>query len=275
MRMADTHESTTTASRSDYRERAPVAALRRHVACVWTQRIEPGKRPMIHRIVPDGCIDIVWLDGFLHVAGPDTGPVLAPISAGSLVVGIRFRPGLAPTMLGLPASELLDGRTALLHLWGGASGRLAERLVASSDPGAAMAVLERELLERLPDAAPVDRLAEGVVAELRAAPPSPVVAGLAATLGSSERQLHRRCLDAFGYGPKMLDRVLRFQRFLALARTATPRGEAGLARLAADAGYADQAHLARECRALGGLTPTELLSGRQAPVWESLPAASP
>ena len=273
--MADTGESTITAPRSDYRERAAVDALRRHVACVWTQRIEPGQRPMIHRIVPDGCIDIVWLDGFLHVAGPDTGPVLAPISAGSLVVGIRFRPGLGPTMLGLPASELLDGRTALRHLWGGASGRLAEQLDASSDPGAAMAVLERELLERLPDAAPVDRLVEGVVAELRAAPASPVVSGLAAALGSSERQLHRRCLDAFGYGPKMLDRVLRFQRFLGLARAALPRGEAGLARLAADAGYADQAHLARECRALGGLTPTEMLASQRAAVWDPLPAASP
>jgi AraC-like DNA-binding protein len=237
-----------------------VAALDRHVACVWTQRTGRGGEPMVQRIVPDGCIDIVWLDGGLHVAGPDTGPVLAPIAPGALVVGIRFRPGLAPTMLGLPATELLDGRVRLDHLWGGASGRLAERLDAAADPRAAMTVLERELVERLPDAAPVDRLAEGVVAQLRAGPRSPVVAGLAATLGSSERQLHRRCLDAFGYGPKMLDRVLRFQRFLAMARAAAPLGEPGLARLAADAGYADQAHLARECRALGGLPPRKLLA---------------
>jgi len=257
--MPDPTETATTPS-SDYREYAPVAALDRHVGCVWTQRIGAGDRPMVHRIVPDGCIDIVWLDRFLHVAGPDTGPVLAPIPPGSLVVGIRFRPGLAPTMLGLPATELLDGRVGLDHLWGGASGRLAEQLDAAVDPRAAMTVLERELLRRLPDAAPVDRLAEGVVAELGAGPRSPVVSGLAATLGSSERQLHRRCLDAFGYGPKMLDRVLRFQRFLAMVRRAAPAGEAGLSRLAADAGYADQAHLTRECRALSGLPPRQLLS---------------
>jgi AraC-like DNA-binding protein len=257
--MPDPTETATTPS-SDYREHAPPAALDRHVACVWTQRIGAGDQPMVHRIVPDGCIDIVWLDRFLHVAGPDTGPVLAPIPPGSLVVGIRFRPGLAPTMLGLPATELLDGRVGLEHLWGGASGRLAEQLDAAADPRAAMTVLERELLRRLPDAAPVDRLAEGVVAELGAGPRSPVVSGLAATLGSSERQLHRRCLDAFGYGPKMLDRVLRFQRFLAMARSAAPAGEAGLARLAADVGYADQAHLTRESRALSGLPPRQLLS---------------
>ena len=257
--MSDIADSSNMVPRSDYRERIPLAALDRHVTCVWTQRIGPGTAPMVHRIVPDGCVDIIWLDGRLHVAGPDTGPVLAPLGPGTLVVGVRFRPGLAPTMLGLPAAELVDDRVDLDLLWGRAAGRLAERLSDAAGPGAAMRVLEAELVERLPRAAPVDPLAEGVVAELRAGPGAPVVAKLAATLGTSERQLHRRCLDAFGYGPKTLDRVLRFQRFLSMARSAAPLGPGGLARLAADAGYADQAHLTRECRSLGGLPPRRLL----------------
>jgi hypothetical protein len=62
---------------------------------------------------------------------------------------------------------------------------------------------------------------------------------------------------AFGYGAKTLDRVLRLQRFLALGR-AEP--DAGLARLAADAGYADQAHLGHDCRALADATPAQLLA---------------
>ena len=83
------------------------------------------------------------------------------------------------------------------------------------------------------------------------------MAELARQAGLSERQLHRRCVPAFGYGPKTLDRILRLQRFLALGR-AEPG--AGLARLAADAGYADQAHLGRDCRALAGATPAQLLA---------------
>ncbi|HZB51734.1 MAG TPA: helix-turn-helix domain-containing protein, partial [Mycobacteriales bacterium] len=83
-----------------------------------------------------------------------------------------------------------------------------------------------------------------------------VVAALAARAGLSERQLHRRCLAAFGYGAKTLDRVLRLQRFLALGRTSPT---AGMAELAIEAGYADQAHLGHDCRALAGATPTELL----------------
>ena len=84
-----------------------------------------------------------------------------------------------------------------------------------------------------------------------------VVAVLAARTGLSERQLHRRCLAAFGYGAKTLDRVLRLQRFLALGRA---HPAAGLAALAVAAGYADQAHLGHDCRALAAATPTELLA---------------
>lgn len=67
-------------------------------------------------------------------------------------------------------------------------------------------------------------------------------------MGLSERQLHRRSLAAFGYGPKTLARVLRFDRALALAQDGVP-----LAETAALAGYADQPHLAREVKALSGV----------------------
>ncbi|MFS4516626.1 helix-turn-helix domain-containing protein, partial [Delftia tsuruhatensis] len=70
------------------------------------------------------------------------------------------------------------------------------------------------------------------------------------------RSLRRLCHAQFGYGPKTLERVLRFQRLLALARSDR---QAGLAALAAEAGYADQAHLSREVRALCGITPRAAL----------------
>ena len=87
------------------------------------------------------------------------------------------------------------------------------------------------------------------------------VSRLAAGLGVTERSLHRRCTEAVGYGPKTLERVLRFRRFLGLADSVAGAG-AGLARLAALAGYADQAHLTRDCVELSGLTPKALLASR-------------
>ena len=81
-------------------------------------------------------------------------------------------------------------------------------------------------------------------------------------VGLSDRQLLRRFRAAVGYGPKTLDRVLRFQRFLARGR-AVAGGEDSLARLAAELGYADQAHLTRACVDLSGLTPRALAHAPQ------------
>jgi AraC-like DNA-binding protein len=80
------------------------------------------------------------------------------------------------------------------------------------------------------------------------------VAAMAERAGLSARQLHRRCLPLFGYGPRRLARVLRLGRALEAARKGTP-----LAQVAAGCGYADQAHLSREMRALAGATPAGLL----------------
>lgn len=76
---------------------------------------------------------------------------------------------------------------------------------------------------------------------------------MAADLGLSERQLRRTCLDAFGYGPKVLQRILRFQQAKRLIESGVP-----LADVAYQAGYSDQAHLTREVTSLAATTPTRL-----------------
>jgi methylphosphotriester-DNA--protein-cysteine methyltransferase len=87
---------------------------------------------------------------------------------------------------------------------------------------------------------------------------------VAARLGVGERQLLRRCRAAVGYGPATLRRVLRFRRFVTRvdAGEDRPRG-LDLAWLAADTGYADQAHLTRECVRLAGLPPAALAAQRR------------
>ena len=68
--------------------------------------------------------------------------------------------------------------------------------------------------------------------------------------------LRRRFGQAVGYGPATYLRVGRFQRAVALAPHAP-----SLAALAAAAGYADQAQLSLDCRALTGLTPRAYFRG--------------
>jgi AraC-like DNA-binding protein len=97
------------------------------------------------------------------------------------------------------------------------------------------------------------------------------VAGLADRIGFSERHLRRRCVAALGYGPKTLDRILRFQCF---RRLAARDGRLSLAELAAAAGYADQSHLTRECLRLAGETPAAHLAGARRPFRPRQPAAA-
>ncbi|MEU1566435.1 helix-turn-helix transcriptional regulator, partial [Streptomyces mirabilis] len=108
----------------------------------------------------------------------------------------------------------------------------------------------RRYRHALPTPAP-DPLLREVVTALDA---GRSIAATADRLGLSARQLHRRSLTAFGYGPKTLARVLRLQRALALARTGVPFAET-----AARSGFADQAHLARDVRELAGMPLGELL----------------
>ncbi len=237
-----------------YRERDPGAALRELVACVWTGVTRASDDPR-GRVLPDGCIDLVWMPGGEpFVAGPDTSPKPEG-RAGRRVVGIRFRPGAAPSLLGLPAAALTDERPALGDVWPRREARaLEEKLAGAASVEAAMASLEAALCRRLPVTREPDRgvreLVHGIQERVRAG-----ARGLRLAEAVGERQLRRRFVAAVGYGPKTFERIARFQRFLRLARSPVGR-RIGLAQLAATAGYSDQSHLTRECQRLAGLPPT-------------------
>jgi len=197
------------------------------------------------RILPDGCTDIMWHDDQLVVAGPDTVAQLNHTGPGRPYEALRFAPGLGPAVLGVPGDALRDQRVPLSALWAaGAVRDLTDRLREARTPAARVAILEDTAAERLRRTRP-DPVTATIARHLRA---GATVAASASAVGLSERQVHRRSLAAFGYGPKTLARILRMQRAVALARA----GRA-FADVAADAGYADQAHLAREVKALAGV----------------------
>lgn len=208
-------------------------------AFVW--RRTPEREARAGRVLPDGCMDLLWWRGDLIVAGPDTVAYESALEAGETIVGFRFPPGVAPAALGVPADELRDRRVRLSDLWPDRAAREAAERVAAA-PGR---TLEELAWARLADAGGPDPAVRAVTTLLRSGAP---VAGVAGEVGLSERQLHRRSLSAFGYGPKTLARILRLERALALARTGRP-----LAAVAAETGYADQAHLSRDARALAGV----------------------
>jgi AraC-like DNA-binding protein len=200
----------------------------------WRSRVPPGDRGT--RILPDGCLDLIWHDGEVFVAGPDTVTEVSTAPAGSRFAALRFAAGTGPMVLGVPADELTDREVLLADLWPTA---LVRRLAEADDP---LGALEEVAAARWQ---PPDRAMVAVAAAARAGRPVGVIAD---SLGLSARHLQRRCRTAFGYGPKTLARIMRLQRALALARRGRP-----FADVSATAGYADQAHLSREVKALAGV----------------------
>lgn len=244
---------------STYVETSPAADLAGLVQCLWCRRVgdDESKRP--RRVLPDGCMDLIWMNGKLVVAGPDTMAQIPQLAPGTEVIAIRFWPGAATPVLGVPAVELTDERVALADVWGRAADDVTARIEAIRRPADAAQVLQDAVRRRLPGAPELDRAVQRLVVSVQRSGGDPGlrVDHLAGELGISERQLLRRCSAALGYGPKTFARIVRFQCFLDDALGAQP---CSLSALAAHSGYADQAHLSREVRRLSGMSPAELVA---------------
>lgn len=187
-------------------------------------------------ILPDGCMDVIVVDGAAIVAGPDAVAARATGFDGARLDGLRFPSGMLPQLLGIAADELTGLRVGLADILP------HRRIPSTSDP--------EEIAVALLDGVELDRRIPAVAARLRA---GRTVGRIAAETGLGDRALHRLARRSFGYGPKTLARIQRFQRALEPIRA----GRA-LAEVAATSGYADQAHLTREVRALTGAPPTAL-----------------
>ncbi|WP_428341178.1 helix-turn-helix domain-containing protein [Mycobacterium sp.] len=222
----------------NYQERAtPVVG-----AVLWQRTLDS---PRVTSIMPDGCLDLLWDANRLFVAGPDTAARWHPSPAGATYVALRFSAGLGPTVLGVPADKLRDQTLNLEQLWPTREAQVLTEQV-ELDPAA---VLQAWVVERAVRC-DLDPFGPRVLAMAKAGTPTMV---MAERLCMTTRQLHRRCRQTFGYGSRHLARVMRFRRALEEIRCGAP-----LAKVAAVCGYADQAHLSREVRALAGTTPATL-----------------
>ena len=237
-----------------YHEYQSPPGLRDVVECFWRRE---RWRPVSHGlgVLPDGRVDLIWAEGELLVIGPQTRSVRRPLPPDVVVVGVRFPPAIGPLLLGLPAHELRNMHVPLDAIDAKPAAALRRDLAtiehsAAAAPGIAQAIARRVDSRRSADLAV--RHAAALLEDPRAR-----VRTVAGLLGLSERQLERRFREAVGYGPKTLQRVLRFQRVLVALRLEQEE-PSGLASIATANGYADQAHLTREARELSGLSPAQL-----------------
>jgi AraC-like DNA-binding protein len=230
---------------------APAPPLRPFIESLWVHHIPLGSDNL--RLLPDGKMELIWTAGIgVIVNGPQSHWFDRPVPAPLVAFGARFFPGAAPALLRVPAGELVDGRVLLEEIDPLLAVRLDRRLQRARFDDEAFAVFNEELVRRLDLSPPPDPVIRHAVELLGES--SITVADVAERVFVSERQLQRRFAERVGYGPKTLQRILRFQNAVTQLS-----GGARIAQAAASAGYADQSHLFRESRRLAGIPPRDLI----------------
>jgi AraC-like DNA-binding protein len=265
----------------------PAEPLRPYVAW-YTGYRQRGVPPARHRGLPSPYLTLIFtLDEPLTIAmhpdprqppgefvtllgGLHSVPALITHAGAQSGLQVALRPLGARALLGLPAGELAALDLPAEAVLGGVCAELRDRVRSAAGWPERFAVLDEILLRRaglrgagLHRAARADAAPEVSWAwhELLREGGATRVSELAAGTGWSERHLTSRFRAEIGLAPKAAARVVRFDRARKLlVRKLTAGGDYLLADLAADCGYFDQAHLAREFRALAGCPPSQWLA---------------
>jgi len=244
-----------------YEQLAPPAVLARWIAAFWQLRDAEGEQaPGAQRVLPDGCVDILfdfgrWRAGGCNVGmgapagrlvGTMTRALVVPMSGHADLFGVRFRPGVIGSLTACPGRTVQDLSIPLseagIHLpvsdeelWRESS--LANRVRRVSP------ILQRHLESRPSGNSTVlaaiaaweDAACEGIGM-------LPSVTAVARRVGTTERSLERRFGAWAGYRPAQFRRLVRFRAALKVSDA----GRRPWAEVAARCGYADQSHLSRD-----------------------------
>ncbi len=213
-----------------------------------------GSSPIVHRVTPDGCADILFTrrgnEITLRVVGPMTRFEDFTLVPGMRNVGVRFRPGMWPKQLGINGEAITDAILPLEDVWGAPARTLLDRMREEDSSEEYASMLSRSVRQPQPRT-PVQRAIAWM--ERRCGVVS--LDWVARQAGLSPRQFRRVCIRQTGLSPKFLARVLRFRH--AQSRLASQMGQH--AGLAADCGYTDQSHFIAEFQYFTGQTPFSYL----------------
>ena len=193
--------------------------------------------------------------GRARIAGVVRGEFTEEISGRGRVVGVRFRPGGFRPFLGAPVATITDRFPAVTEVFGAEGLAVAEQIFTAPDAADAVTLIEDFLVARAPEPDPVVDEVAGMVARIAADPSLLRVDELTRVLGVPARRLQRLFHEYVGAGPKWVIRRYRMHEAAERAAGSAEATDINWAGLAADLGYADQAHFTRDFTATVGRPP--------------------
>ncbi|QDP95603.1 AraC family transcriptional regulator [Microlunatus elymi] len=241
----------------------PSDELRWCIDRFWTSawQIPPG-RAVTARVLPHPTVNLTLESGELVITGVARGVFNRTLTGNDRVFGIKLRPGVARLLIDIEVGAL-SGQGQPAEAVMGLAAELAEQLRGCRRDRERIAVTEALFGSRLAGPSAELSLVQEAVAALTSDPDVRRVRDVTGQLGVSERTLQRLFADYLGLTPGWVLRRGRLhaaaERLIQLAASATSERTA-LADVAAEFGYADQAHLTNDFTKIIGLPPASWLS---------------
>lgn len=253
----------------------PSPAVRPYVERYDGFRLD-GLAPAVHRGLPSRYLTLIFSLGdpldMVGMPDPRQSPGRYPTLLGGLHaaparighdgrqfgIQLRVKSFGARTLFGLPAAALAGTCVEAVDVLGPRTREVVDRLHAAADWPSRFAVLDDVLAalaaRRVAGASAKEPRAEVAHAWRRLVGTDGAldVGALANEVGWSRRHFGERFRDEFGLSPKVVARILRFERARRLIREAPTN----LAAVAAASGYYDQAHMVRDWHDLAGCSPS-------------------
>jgi AraC-like DNA-binding protein len=241
------------ASKLSLARHPPSAKLEPFVDFYWIVRWDlRGQPPHDQKILPHPNVNLAFEESGPAVYGVDRRLFVRRLDGRGKALGVRFSPGGFRPFWDAPVSGLTDRTIPAAEVFGAAAAAAQESIMSAPDDAAMVAHAEAFLAAVLPDRDPVAESVAGIVARINADPALMRVDQLAAVTGLSVRRLQRLFAEYVGVAPKW---VMRRARLHEAAQRADRGDSAVWAAVAAELGYADQAHLTREFTAMIGVPP--------------------
>lgn len=252
----------------DYRVYSPFPELQSFVKCFWTLEDAAHAAPVKQRVVPDGCMEMIFHYGDLYrqyledgssrvqprsfVFGQITQYIEIAPTGVSGIVAARFLPeGLTP-FLTIPVSNLENKAVSLSELFSENGKQVEDEVVAATDNLQRIKLIETFLLSRLSDPQTIDSITKTCVEVIFASKGQLGMKEVADKTNNNRRNIERKFTAAIGLSPKQLSRAVRLQ---AAIKKLHEQNFTSLTSLAYENGYYDQAHFIKDFKEFTGISP--------------------
>jgi len=257
----------------NYQTFEPHADLASVVKCYWTLEVPLEPQAPKQRIVPDGCLEMIFIlgddikryvseDEFIiqpraMVVGQITEPFVIQPTGYVHCFAVRFYPFGFANFVNRPIKKMADKETPISQLFDETlAEKLTQEIIRADDDQERITIVEAFLLNKFYEKAVIDQVVKTTIETLLLTKGSTSINNILRDDPSKRRQLERKFLKQVGLSPKQLGKVIRLQAALKMLLTQKTEN---LTRIAYDSEYYDQAHFNRDFKELTGINPKDFL----------------